>query len=420
MRRASLAFLLAALPLAAQHHRAVRSPGPLTPAQWLQRESIAIDTTDPSANDSDLLPLLPLVANARVVALGDATHGTHEFFTLKERLVPFLVARAGFSVVAFEGPYEFEKLDQYVKTGTGDPAAVLQSSDYFFWNTQEILDLIYAIRAWNAAGNPQITIAGIDGVHPNAATDDVVAYLNGVDAAAAQTATANYACVDANWDAFSNDDSCLAPATAVYDAMQAHAGAYTAASSPDAFAHALHAARVAVQAAQGIATRRASRDAALAENAEWYAANAKVIIIGHQTHFGRSTYSFNDPNGTKPAGAYLNDVLGGAYVTMATTTLHGRFNAGVWSVDRYVTTLFDYDGTQTIAALLAPAATPAMIVSFHQPLPSWIAGKQHLPIAGSATAGPHPNPITDIYDDVSRAYDAIVYVENTTASLARQ
>lgn len=155
---AAAVLILAALPLVAQHHRAARPPG--SPAEWLQQHAIKLATTDASADDSDLLPLLPLVANARIVALGDATHGTHEFFTMKERLVPFLIARAGFRVVAFEGPYEFEKLDEFVRTGNGDPAAALRISDYFFRNTQEILDLLYAIRHRR-----------IDGVHPTASSD---------------------------------------------------------------------------------------------------------------------------------------------------------------------------------------------------------------------------------------------------------
>lgn len=106
--------------------------------------------------------------------------------------------------------------------------------------------------------------------------------------------------------------ACIAPANAVLDAMSANAAAYTAASSADAVARALHAARVVSEAAQAIATNRQSRDAAMAENAEWYAARDKVILVGHQTHFGRSPYFFNNPSGTKSAGGYLADALGSA------------------------------------------------------------------------------------------------------------
>lgn len=424
MRRLAVAlFLVSALPLAAQHQRAARPPAAPTPASWLQNAAIHLSSVTPANDDADLMPLLPYLANARVVAFGDATHGTHEFFTMKQRLVPFLIARAGFRVVAFEAPFEWEKLDDYVKTGNGDPASLLKSDDYFFWNTQEILDLMIAIRAWNAGGNPQVTVAGIDSVHPTGATDDVVNYLRPIDAAASTTATSSYTCVNANWYTLTMPGDplqCEAQAKAVYDGIVANADAYARATSADAYAHALHAARVAVQSAEGIATRRDNRDAAMAENAEWYAARDKVIVIGHQTHFGRSNYDFGGKIAPlKSAGGYLNDLLGSAYMTFATATLHGTFNAGVWAKDHYATTVYSYDGTNTFASVLAVGGVAKMIVPFRQPLPSWIAGNHDLPIASSVAAGAL-SPVIDIDDDPTKAYDGVLYIETTSAAAARQ
>ena len=415
----AILLIAAALPVAAQHHRAVRPPQAPTPAQWLQRASITLASVTPRDDDSDLLPLLQFIGDARVVAFGDATHGTHEFFTMKQRLVPFLVARAGFRVVAFEAPYEWEKIDDFVKTGNGDPAALLQSADYFFWNTQEILDLVLAIRAWNAAGNPQVTIAGIDSVHPNDATEEVIAYLQPIDGAAAKTATDDYVCVNTKWQSFANDPSCLAGASAVYDGMVTNGDAYTHATSPDAYANALHAARVAVESAQAIATRRDSRDGSMAENVEWWAAKEKVILIGHQTHFGRADYQLSPQlPPLHSAGGYLNDTLGNAYMTFASTTLHGSFNAGVPANGTYVTTSFSFDGTNTFASTIAQGGIAQTIVLFRPPLPSWITGMQDLPMAGSvATASA---PLLHIKVDVTQAYDGILYVESTSASVVRQ
>jgi len=424
MRRLAAAlFLVSAIPLAAQHQRAARPPATPTPTSWLQNAAIRLTSVTPAADDSDLMQLLPYVANARVLALGDATHGTHEFFTMKQRLVPFLIAHAGFRVVAFEAPFEWEKLDDYVKTGNGDPASLLKSDDYFFWDTQEILDLMISIRAWNAAGNPQVTVAGIDSVHPMGATDDVVNFLRPLDATASQTATSSYACVNANWYSITmqiDPLQCEAQAKSVYDGIVANADPYTRATSADAYAHVLHAARVAVESAEAIATRRDSRDSAMAENTEWYSAHDKVIVIGHQTHFGRSNYALSKLLAPlKSAGGYLNDALGSEYVTFATATLHGTFNAGVWSKDHYATTVFPYDGTNTFASLLATGGIGKMIVPFRQPLPSWIGGNHVLPVA-SSVAGGALSPLFDIDDDPTKAYDGIVYVELTSAAAARQ
>ncbi|UNO44418.1 hypothetical protein [Streptomyces sp. MST-110588] len=67
-----------------------------------------------------------MLGNARVVGLGEATHGTREFFRLKHRLLDFLVTEMDFSVPAMEasasaGP----AVDAYVRHGVGDAATVL-------------------------------------------------------------------------------------------------------------------------------------------------------------------------------------------------------------------------------------------------------------------------------------------------------
>ena len=104
-------MLFALLLAASIRHRAMVPPGDPPPQTWLPQHAIALRTTEPTSDDSDLAPVLPLVGNARVVALGDATHGTHEFFTLHNRLAKYLIEHAGFRTVALEGPYDLEALD---------------------------------------------------------------------------------------------------------------------------------------------------------------------------------------------------------------------------------------------------------------------------------------------------------------------
>src|SRR5258705_4534057 len=75
------------------------------PALWLRSHAMPLASVEPSADDSDLAPLLPLLANAHVIALGDATHGTHEFYAVKQRLIRFLVKHANVRTVALEAPF---------------------------------------------------------------------------------------------------------------------------------------------------------------------------------------------------------------------------------------------------------------------------------------------------------------------------
>jgi erythromycin esterase len=400
--------ILALLLAAALRHRAVVPPADPPPQLWFAQHALPLRTTEPAADDSDLGPLLPLIGNARVVALGDATHGTHEFYSLKLRLVPYLVEHAGFRTVALEGPYDLEALDTFVKTGQGDPAAALSVEAYFFWHIQEALDLVLWIRAWNAAGRPTVSIASIDSVRPLAPTDAVVAYLRGADAGAADRAAARYDCLNDYWTRNSYFATPPEYHEACRDGVRAVRAELEASHADEA---ALHAARVAEQTEEDFATERLSRDAHLAENILWHAARAKTIVIGHMVHFGRLDYDFNGPR-VVPAGTLLTAALGGDYVSFASTTYSGRLSqllpTGAAVVD------IPPPPPADIAQTLARAAIPAMVVPLHN-APSWLAGRRQWRIA--ATNAPSmARPTFTIEGDLAAGYDAIVYVDTTSAT----
>ena len=115
----------------------------------LAGSTIPISTDDP-ASDGDLLPLLPILSHRRVVALGEATHGTREFFRLKDRLFRLLVKHASFTTFALEiSPESGEVVNRYVRNGTGDARSALRQFEFWTWQTEEVLALIEWMRAWN-------------------------------------------------------------------------------------------------------------------------------------------------------------------------------------------------------------------------------------------------------------------------------
>ena len=67
-----------------------------------------------------------MIGDARVVALGEATHGTREFFLMKHRVLEFLVKELDFNLFAIEATWpEANRVNEYVHTGEGDPAELL-------------------------------------------------------------------------------------------------------------------------------------------------------------------------------------------------------------------------------------------------------------------------------------------------------
>jgi erythromycin esterase len=99
-----------------------------------------------------------------LVGLGEATHGTSEVFSLKDRIYRMLVERMGFTVFAMEMPWlSGRAIDTYVTTGQGNARAILAGS-FAVWNNQEVLDLIEWMRAYDAApgSHARLRFVGID------------------------------------------------------------------------------------------------------------------------------------------------------------------------------------------------------------------------------------------------------------------
>jgi erythromycin esterase len=97
----------------------------------------------------DLDPLTVRVRNAKVVALGSAVRQSHELSTLSDRVMRFLIDQHGFRSLALEGDETASvDLDTYVRTGEGDPLAILGGARPF-WRFAEILEAVRWIRALN-------------------------------------------------------------------------------------------------------------------------------------------------------------------------------------------------------------------------------------------------------------------------------
>ncbi|GGJ89711.1 hypothetical protein GCM10011583_21340 [Streptomyces camponoticapitis] len=120
-----------------------------TVARWIGRHAHPLTTLDPQAPLADLLPLAGLVRDAAVVALGASTRQAHELSTVAHRALRFLVERHGFRSVALEGDDAVRLgLGEYVGTGAGDPEELLADARSF-WRTEEILDVVRWMRAYN-------------------------------------------------------------------------------------------------------------------------------------------------------------------------------------------------------------------------------------------------------------------------------
>ena len=137
-----------------------------TTIDWIASNAVPIQSIAAGSGFADLRTLKSAFREARIVGVGEATHGSHEFFQFKHRLLEFLVREMGFRVFAIEASLSAAEniIDPYVQGGPGEIDTVLASQGFWTWNTEEVRDLLAWMRAYNQSVSPRqrVHFVGID------------------------------------------------------------------------------------------------------------------------------------------------------------------------------------------------------------------------------------------------------------------
>jgi erythromycin esterase-like protein/predicted phosphoribosyltransferase len=148
--------------------------------------------------------LFDLVGGARIVLIGEASHGTHEFYAARARMTRRLIEQKRFRAVAVEGDWpDAYRVNQYVRGRSKDETAeeALRGFRRFpswMWRNEVVLDFIAWLRERNDQQDAvdQAGFYGLDLYSLNRSAGAVLSYLDGVDPAAAERARERYACLD--------------------------------------------------------------------------------------------------------------------------------------------------------------------------------------------------------------------------------
>jgi erythromycin esterase-like protein len=137
---------------------------------WITANAVRLKTPEAGNGFADMQPLKKIIGNARIVSLGEATHGTREFFQLKHRMLEFLASEMGFTIFSIEANMpEAYRLNDYVLNGEGDPAKLLKGMYFWTWDTQEVLEMIQWMREFNKSGKGRVQFTGFDMQTPDVA-----------------------------------------------------------------------------------------------------------------------------------------------------------------------------------------------------------------------------------------------------------
>jgi erythromycin esterase-like protein len=151
----------------------------------------------------DFDPLLERIGDARFVLLGEATHGTHEFYRLRAQITKRLITERGFDAVAIEADWpDAYRVHRYVQGASDDGDATdalggFQRFPQWMWRNADMLDFVGWLRAYNGGhGGPTVGLYGLDLYSLYGSIDAVLRFLERVDPAAAQRARERYACFE--------------------------------------------------------------------------------------------------------------------------------------------------------------------------------------------------------------------------------
>jgi len=156
-----------------------------------------------ASNDYDYL--MHLIGDARFVLLGEASHGTHEFYAERARITRRLIEEKGFSAVAVEADWpDAYRVNRYVRGAGDDDQAVQALCDFhrfptWMWRNAAVLDFLEWLHDHNAGRLSREAKAGFYGLDLyslHASIRAVVGYLEKVDPRAASQARGRYACFD--------------------------------------------------------------------------------------------------------------------------------------------------------------------------------------------------------------------------------
>jgi erythromycin esterase-like protein len=156
-----------------------------------------------AATDYD--PLLRLVGDTNLVLLGEASHGTHEFYRTRAQITKRLITQLGFNAVAIEGDWpDAYRVNRFVRAESNDESAEEALGDFkrfpqWMWRNADVLDFIGWLREYNDTLTTQAQKCGFYGLDLyslHASMEAVIRYLERVDVDAAERAKRRYECFD--------------------------------------------------------------------------------------------------------------------------------------------------------------------------------------------------------------------------------
>jgi len=310
------------------------------------------------AHDYDAL--LNAIGNARLVLIGEGSHGTHEFYRERAFITERLISEKGFAAVAVEADWpDAYRVNRYVRGASDDADAVAALADFerfptWMWRNTDVVDFVGWLRAHNDTQpvERRVGFYGIDLYSLRASMDAVLNYLRNVDPEAAMRARQRYAC----FDQFSEEPqsygyavqigltpTCEREVIAQLVEMQRQRAAYASRDgrvARDDFFYAEQNARLVTNAEQYYRSMFRGRDESwnlrdrhmtdtIVELLRFLSSNgtARIVVWAHNSHLGDARATEMGRRGELNVGQLVRERFGADAVLIGQTTHAGTVTA---------------------------------------------------------------------------------------------
>lgn len=336
--------------------QAVRTEADLLLVQAIRNIAEPLDAVVP-----DYDSVLEHIGDASLVLLGEATHGTHEFYQERARITERLIVERGFTAVALEADWpDAYRVNRYVRGAGGDRDAEESLQDFrrfpsWMWRNTDFVDFVGSLKAYNDAvpDDRRAGVYGLDLYSLFSSIEAVVRYLDRVDAPAAARARARYAC----FDHFNEDsqaygyaatagleDSCEREVVAQLIDLQKAAAAYASRDghmAEDEYFFAEQNARLAMNAEQYYRSMFRGRGSswnlrdqhmvetldALMQHLGRRRPNPKIVVWAHNSHLGNAGATEMGRRGELNVGQLVKNRFGAGARLIGFTTHVGTVTA---------------------------------------------------------------------------------------------
>ncbi|MBC9912906.1 erythromycin esterase family protein [Chitinophaga varians] len=396
--------------------------------RWLKAHAMPLKAVDAGHGSKDLQGLKLLVGNARIVALGECTHGSSEVFRMKHRLLEFLVTEMGFRIFAIEANLpETNIMNDYVLHGKGSAEKGLDAMYFWTWNTKEVLEMAKWMRTYNIAHpDKMVQFVGFDMQFTRGACDNlsqfatqyapelkpvmdsVVLYCN------------RYKRVTFDHPIPGEDKERLAGwLNEIGDLLKNNRKQYAQLAGDSVWAWQTRYLVVLQQYLKMYGEFRYGRlirDESMAENVAWIAAqypDQKLVLWAHDGHVGRRAASM---------GGHLDKTFKKKMVVVGFGTANGQYTAvkkgkGLQRDNTLCAPISRSFERYAQATGIGNFILDIRKESLQDERASWLLNSARLRSIGALT----PDNCNTQFEGgvLSDIYDAIIYIENTTASEIR-